>query len=108
MGAATTPERMTMSANNWAQCPRCRQNGIKELRSRQQKVADAYGKVPEHEYLEMKEWAKQPVSFPSESLREDYELRIDPATWTFKVSYQAHCDECGFSFKFEHSEVATK
>jgi hypothetical protein len=95
-----------MSADNWATCPRCFKDALHERRDREQAAKDAYGKVPEHEWLKMKEDAKVSLPF-GDDLREDYEMYMEK-DGTFKVVYKCSCSVCGFSFEYKHTErVAT-
>jgi hypothetical protein len=93
-----------MSADNWAECPQCQRNALRTSRELRQAVKDAYGNVPEVDYLRMKQQAQEPVSYNSSSLREDYETYIDNDKLVFHVSYKASCEVCGFSFNYKYSE----
>ncbi len=81
-----------MSADNWAECPRC--GG---------KSRHAYGKVSEADYRKLLEQ-------PRETLREDYEIGIYDGK--FHIGYRGECCDlsghgfkgCGFKFTFEHEE----
>ena len=89
-----------MSADNWTYCPRCKNKAEEDLLLLQQKAADAYGKVPPAQYLQLLELAEKPPQI-SQTLREDYELGTFDGV--FQVDYRCSCD-CGFTFKFTHSE----
>ena len=85
-----------MSANNWGKCPKC------QLRFKQEDEKSLYGTVSENEYEVIKKKRKQERSV--DTLREDYEIRIDAKTNTFEIWYGGECDVCGFSFEFNHKE----
>lgn len=84
-----------MSANNWTQCPKCRQ--IKEAA---RKVL--YGKVSEEEYLAV-------IQKPEDSeptFREDYELGIDE-DGLFEMRYSGGCRVCGLQYSYRYAEQLT-
>jgi len=91
-----------MSATNWRKCPKCTKLAAKKKLDLSLKLARAYGKVSEDEYLELLTEQQTPVEPTGRTLREDYELGI----WNdvFEVSYSAYCSECGFTKKFETKE----
>ena len=81
-----------MSANNWAKCPRCADN-----------IEYKYGKISLSEFKKLLENEK---SIGYETLREDYEIGI--YNGKFFISYLAHCNRCGFEFKYEYEEMVNK
>ena len=87
-------EKILMSADNWAVCPKCKDT--------KKNVAEkAYGKVPQSEYLNI--LADVAGYEKAEVLREDYEIGINELG-VFYVSYECRCDRCGFKFNFNHTE----
>lgn len=92
-----------MSANNWAECPKCEEEKISKVEELKRKISDSYGKVSETEYNMLKirlEKIKAVVSNPT--LREDYEIGI----WDgqFKVGYYASCEKCDYSYEYTYSK----
>ena len=89
-----------MSADNWAQCPRCAANRQAAVRDLVAKVAQAYGVLPVTEFDRLRESA---VDLECESLeptfREDYEIN-GAETGEVVVSYRGSCARCGLSLKF--------
>ena len=89
-----------MSADNWAQCPRCaanRQTAVSDLRA---KATQAYGVLSVTEFDQLRQSA---VDLECESLeptfREDYE--IDGAEDSeVVVIYEGSCARCGLFLKF--------
>jgi|GEM_PF-4133884 len=93
-----------MSADNWALCPRCKERDIERLRTAVEMVKKSYGKVPEEEYMQMKEdLAKaDPGNATDPTLREDYEIGIGK-DGMFSITFRASC-KCGFRFTFSFKE----
>lgn len=81
-----------MSADNWGVCPKCKETA-------ENKIASAYGKVSEDEYLAILNTCKKIEA----TLREDYELGVD-TDGEFSVSYSCHCSKCGFKFEYKYSQ----
>ena len=50
-----------MSADNWAECPKCAAKHITEYAELQQGIIDEYGKITPGDYLELVEKSKQPL-----------------------------------------------
>ena len=94
-----------MSADNWAECPRCRAMRLVEIEKRRLNLLKIYGKVPPEQYVtEMTDLNNFRDSHLDETLREDYELGITPQG-RFYVSYGGGCDKCGLAFTFKHEEA---
>lgn len=98
-----------MSADNWSECPKC----IVEIcATYEKKVAEsaarlqaAYGKVDAEEYLRMSATHEELVDgqeLAEETLREDYEQGIHEGKYF--CDYSAVCQQCGWSFTFNHEE----
>jgi len=86
-----------MSATNWAVCPNCVKQEIEFQNQEKKNAQEAYGKVSEAEYNEMKARADTPRKLTAEHLREDYEVWIDKDL-VFHFSYGCSCEVCGFTF----------
>lgn len=84
-----------MSADNWATCPKCKQEV-------EDKAKNAYGKVSESEYLAILKAHNDTQSGLRQDLREDWEIGIYDGV--FEVSYFASCEKCGFEFSYSHKE----
>lgn len=91
-----------MSADNWAVCPKCKQDADKEQKEREQKARKAYGKVTAEEYIELRQAAMN-VTELEKTLREDYEMGMDD-DGEFWVSYSCDCQTCGFQWSYKHKE----
>lgn len=92
-----------MSADNWAICPRCRDNAKREHDERFQAALDAYGKVPAAEYERLRGEAQTPFNEEAfRTFREDYEF-YGASDGMVTASYSGHCDKChlGLDFKRE-------
>jgi hypothetical protein len=90
-----------VSADNWTHCPRC-YKPPETPAARKARLADLYGRVSKAEY-------DAAVSAPiimnqPGTLREDYEIGIgtDGGKSEFWVKYRASCDECGFTYAYDH------
>jgi hypothetical protein len=80
-----------MSADNWAECPKCKLIKASET--------SEYGKVSEAEYLTQQ---KQRAAATTYTLREDYELGVD-TNGVFDVSYQCNCSVCHWEFTYRYT-----
>jgi hypothetical protein len=91
-----------MSADNWAACPRCLTDAETEAAKRVRDVADAYGKVPEDEYMAMlAEVNSASVAQPPEDFREDYEI-YGAETGTLTITYGGECQKCFLKLNYKH------
>lgn len=86
-----------MSADNWAECPKCKMQAKADYMALQEKVKEAYGKVESEEYLRLVKEAAKEIK-PENQLREDYELGISGSE--FYVRYGAQCYKCNWSYEF--------
>ena len=93
-----------MSADNWTDCPKCKQKAETEFNATLELLAHGYGRMPEDEYLKLHKDILAGVIVKSETVREDYEIGIYDGE--FCVSYRASCNAngCGFELSFEHNE----
>ena len=91
-----------MSADNWAQCPRCTANRQTAVGDLLVKAEQGYGVLPVTEFDELRQSAADLEGESMEStFREDYEIS-GAETGEVAVSYNGSCARCGLSLKFEH------
>lgn len=95
-----------MSADNWAQCPKCKMINESKAYELDAKVLEAYGKKDPMDFLKLRDEAltfrtriKEDGNF-TETLREDYSIGIQDGE--FSVGYRAGCATCGFSFSYNY------
>lgn len=93
-----------MSADNWVTCPQCKAIAEKTGEAALLEAGAAYGKVPPEKYLAMISAANQKPGPLETTLREDYEV-YTTEEGLFRVSYRSSCEECGYSFNYEHEEI---
>lgn len=94
-----------MSADNWAECPRCIHRAVKEKERKVQECKDAYGKVPAEEYLSMLKESEKGINVGT-LLREDYGFGMgDDGEFVARYSAACQSEICGFHFEFEHREI---
>lgn len=99
-----------MSADNWRTCPQCFKTISAQLDEQEREARAAYGKVSAEGYVEGLEkvrLARAEKDEDAEVLREDYWLGIE-VSGEFIMSYSAHCDRCGFSYKYKYTADTTK
>lgn len=90
-----------MSADNWTQCPKCLQAYTKQREESQERIRQAYGKLPPEDYnVLILDTALAPPD--DDTLREDYEIGIHKEE--FFVSYSGSCNVCGFSFGYKYKQ----
>ena len=89
-----------MSADNWTTCPKCKARREKEYAELVQKAGTSYGVVSPEEYQKMAQQVSMGIIKTSE-LGEYYEIGIRDGK--LAISYFAECEECGFTFTFEHT-----
>lgn len=93
-----------MSADNWTQCPKCLQSHDHRTAKARKVVANSYGKVSAECFMEMQAALDAENEKPKEpTMREDYEQGTDDAG-VYTVSYSCSCNECGFSWRYKHSQ----
>jgi hypothetical protein len=93
-----------MSADNWGICPRCKAKEDKRQDALAKRVIEAYGTLPQSEYMQLLREAEAPQPDMKRTLREDYELGTDE-DGEFSVTYRCGCTTCNYSFKYEYSQV---
>jgi hypothetical protein len=92
-----------MSADNWALCPRCIDNHVKDIKRAQAELDASYGKVPLDQFDDMRAGvANLRTSTPAETFREDYEF-YGAEDGEVVATYRGHCSKCDLSVRFEHS-----
>lgn len=92
-----------MSADNWAQCPRCEVRGRAELEARETKIRESYGKIPVEQFdadraaleQDRSDFEKRMPAF-----REDYEI-YGAESGSVTVSYRGKCRDCGLTLQFK-------
>ncbi len=91
-----------MSADNWAECPLCKDKRVKALKNLQ----GEYGKVSQEEYEKLKEGLDQENESESEGtpLREDYEVGVDRIGQCY-IIYSGVCQDCGASWQFKKMDI---
>ncbi len=89
-----------MSANNYADCPRCIANAKVEQERLAKLAEEQYGKVSPSEYKKLLSESEN-MEYPNETLREDWEIKTD-RDGEFSVYYGCTCEHCGFSREFKH------
>ncbi len=92
-----------MSADNWAQCPRCMEQHKQSIKDAEEHERRAYGKLPPEDYMALvRENAER--TEPDSTLREDYEIGVYQGV--FSIHYTGACKVCGFRIRFEHKRPA--
>lgn len=95
-----------VSADNWAACPKCRNDADAAAKVARQAANDSYGKSSVDEWMELHNHAldleAKCADFKPRNLREDYEIGVDENDLT--IQYRAHCSVCKFSARFTHNE----
>jgi hypothetical protein len=98
-----------MSANNWAQCPRCYVANRAKAEEKEKLAFESYGKVPPDVFDRLRDEARNFRKDISEddvfcaTLREDWGLGFTEDS-EFYVNYSAACTTCGFKFEYRHEE----
>jgi len=94
-----------MSADNWADCPKCKMKYEKVLLNLEQKKNKLYGKIPLEDWEALQ---KEPLpKFNSETLREDFAIGIF-TEGGFYIDYSGACTVCGFKFIYKFSKDLQK
>lgn len=89
-----------MSADNWAECPKCKAKRVADRKAVLDWLRTQYGKIDPDEFVSRTAEANKPFK-GNPTLREDYEIGItenDKGDAVFSVSFGASCRECGFEF----------
>ena len=89
-----------MSADNWAQCPRCAANRQTAVGDLLVKAEQGYGVLPVAEFDQLRQSAADLEREPVEStFREDYEI-YGAEDSEVVVLYKGSCARCGLSMEF--------
>lgn len=91
-----------MSADNWAQCPRCLGREIKARKDAAAALEAAYGTVPVKEYEQMRRDLPPKACKGNTDFREDYSVYNDDEG-TVTIEYTGACHVCGLSKSFRYS-----
>jgi len=98
-----------MSADNWAACPRCKDNKVDKVAELEKQMEEAYGKVALHVYRDMEqalvvaraEAEKGDSGYSRDNtFREDYEI-YGAEKGVITVSYGGSCTVCGLRLEFQ-------
>lgn len=94
-----------MSADNWAQCPRCTERAAAELERLADAVNALYGTVPVEEFdaarFSLREqMARNTIQAPT--FREDYGI-FGAEGGVVTVEYRGSCTACGLTLSFEEN-----
>lgn len=93
-----------MSANNFGKCPKCKRINHLDIERFKKRVGEAYGKVPQNDYTNMRDDLETKISkVLEETLREDFEIKIDEEG-VFNIGYYCSCDRCGFKYSFQKND----
>ena len=94
-----------MSADNWAQCPRCKARHQQALKDMRTKFAALYGTVPIEEFEQHRDLlATTEATKLQETLREDYEI-YGAEDGVVEVRYACTCKTCGLASEFRYSHT---
>ena len=92
-----------MSADNWAVCPKCKQERMLKIEKLHKKIKDSYGEISEIDYLDLLKEVKEVVKESDDhTLREDYDIGTFDGDH-FEVNYGALCEVCNFKFSYQYS-----
>lgn len=91
-----------MSADNWSECPLCKNKRVKALKQLQ----DQYGKVSQEEYETLKEELdnQHEDEFDGTPLREDYEQGVNSKGYCY-IIYSGQCQNCGAHWRFRKENI---
>jgi len=84
-----------MSADNWAECPRCRGAEVAAKAA----LDSSYGVVTREEWEELQERYEATQGIRDNTFREDYGI-YGAEDGEITVSYRGECTECGLKLKF--------
>jgi len=93
-----------MSADNWANCPRCVHNGRAEHDRKTAEVYAQYGSVPVDEFDRLRASLTPFTPDQFQTFREDYEI-TGADEGEIDVSYSGQCTVCGLSHTIERREL---
>jgi hypothetical protein len=91
-----------MSADNWAQCPRCLKRHEAAIAEAEAAVAASYGKVSVEEFdLARQRVESKKAERLEDNFREDYEI-YGAEEGVVTVTYGGKCTVCDLSLTFKH------
>ena len=93
-----------MSASNWKECPKCKQNAEHDHANKVQAWRNQYGKVPIEEFEATK--PSNELAVMEDSMREDYEFFLDE-NLVLHIDYRARCQNCDFEFTYSKAVDAS-
>lgn len=91
-----------MSAKNWSICPQCEERAHAERRNKIITLKQSYGTVPLEDFERQLDEARA-VPVLKETMREDWSIGVNH-NGGFHVRYRCSCEECGFTFAFDHTQ----
>lgn len=96
-----------MSADNWAECPKCADLRAAKLAKLDADIAAQYGKITVEAFDELRKQAAEERNkkINLHTFREDYEIGVFEGE--FSVSYTGGCSVCGTGHSFKHDEPVT-
>ncbi len=89
-----------MSADNWADCPKCKKKFEDEQLQRIKKANEAYGKAPQAEYCKLVTEASIVRVSKYRTFREDYGIGLEGEELV--IDYYGRCDTCRFEREFKY------
>jgi alkylation response protein AidB-like acyl-CoA dehydrogenase len=92
-----------MSADNWANCPRCQKALDGTVDTLARRMADEYGKIPVADYTDLQNRlaeAAVKAKAGSQTFREYYEV-YGACEGDVTVDYSGSCSTCGLSLQFK-------
>ena len=99
-----------MSADNWAQCPKCAQKRTDLAIEAERELHESYGVIPADKWMQLRaDLEAIKAREPDASFREDYEI-YGAEDGVVTVSYSGACMVCDLNIKFkeEHPLWPTK
>jgi hypothetical protein len=92
-----------LSADNWAECPRCKVRHLAKVEAAKKAAAAAYGTVSVEEWRELEAAVEElRHNHPETTFREDYEI-YGADEGVLKISYSGNCGVCNLDFQISQS-----
>lgn len=96
-----------MSADNWAKCPKCKENQDAAVDKAVEELKDSYGKISLEEYRALSDQVDalrdqrddDRLSWKVDTFREDWEI-CGAEDGIVTIGYGGHCTVCGLSVEF--------
>ena len=94
-----------MSADNWSECPICKNKKKKDV----EKLQKAYGNISMEKFQEMVEELdnQEADEYDGTPLREDYEVGVSDDGLAY-IIYSGICQNCGASWQFDKRGIKNK